>query len=200
MKVLVLTFPNFNLQELSAIVRVLTSNGVEFEVVSTRRPIRNERTGQKVEIHRTLDEVLPDQYDALVCTSGSPTNRKFFWNDSTVKGIVQSFEGKPIAAICASVGVLAPLLEGRTVSCWPVLDLEILLSEAGATIRNSSLTIDNEIVTAATPEMARYWADAVVSVLKGEPVSQFGEYQQPIAKAKRRLLPWEGLEDVDHNQ
>ena len=194
MKALIIPFPTFNSMELLSTIRVLKAREVAFEVYSTELIVTSEDYTKAFKVHGLLEDVRPENYDILLLTSGAPAHRKEFWFSEVLHEIVIAFKDKPIGAICAAVGALAPIVRGYSVSCWPLLPLESILKVNGANVRDSSLTVDRNLVTAQTPQMTTYWAEAVLRIANGETVESLQDYNMGL-RHKRFRLPWESKDD-----
>lgn len=99
-----------------------------------------------------ISEVKADDYDAVVIPGGSsPENLRL---DQGILDFVTQANaaGKPIAAICHGPQILisADLLKGRTVTCYPPLQDDVV--NAGAEFRDEEVIVDGNYVTSRTPK------------------------------------------------
>lgn len=87
----------------------------------------SEKPGHNFELNASFDEIDPMEYDALVVPGGrSP---EYLRLNPRVIQIVHHFaaDGKPIAAICHGIQLLAAarVIEGKTCSCYPACGPEV---------------------------------------------------------------------------
>jgi protease I len=100
----------------------------------------------------SIDEVTPDQFDALVIPGGySPDKIRLS------KGMVEltrsiATSDKPVAAICHAGWMLAEadLVRGKTVTSWPSIQTD--LRNAGADWVNQEVVEDGNIITSRMPD------------------------------------------------
>jgi protease I len=100
----------------------------------------------------SIDEVTPDQFDALVIPGGySPDKIRMS------KGMVEltrqmATTGKPVAAICHAGWMLAEadLLRGKTVTSWPSIQTDLI--NAGANWVNQEVAEDGNLITSRKPD------------------------------------------------
>ncbi|MFN8109404.1 MAG: type 1 glutamine amidotransferase domain-containing protein [Thermoleophilia bacterium] len=114
-------------------------------------------------VDRTLDEVTPDQYDALLLPGGV-ANPDRLRTDPRAVDFVRRFvrDGKPVGAICHAPWMLveAGVLEGRTITSWPSLATDI--ENAGGTRVDREVCTDGNLVSSRSPEDLPAFNDAVV--------------------------------------
>ncbi|WP_334075650.1 MULTISPECIES: type 1 glutamine amidotransferase domain-containing protein [Paenibacillus] len=101
---------------------------------------------------KAISEVNAEDYDAVVIPGGSsPENLRL---DADIQKFVTraNASGKPIAAICHGPQILisAGLLKGRTVTCYPPLQDDVV--NAGAEFRDEEVIVDGNFVTSRTPK------------------------------------------------
>lgn len=106
---------------------------------------------------RTVDEELSDadadDFDALVLPGGVANGDFIRADDDAVQFTKAFFEaGKPVAAICHGLWVLAEagVLKGRKVTSWPSLKTD--LRNAGASWADKTVVTDNGLVTSRKPD------------------------------------------------
>jgi protease I len=87
----------------------------------------SEKRGHNFALNATFDEVLPENYDALVIPGGRAP--EYLRLNPRVLDIVRHFAeaGKPIAAICHGAQILAAagVLKGKAASCYPAVSPEV---------------------------------------------------------------------------
>jgi protease I len=109
--------------------------------------------GQEIPVDATLQQVSPNDFDALLLPGGVMNPDKLRTNPSAVT-FVRSFatSGKPIAAICHGPWMLveAGAVQGRTLTSWPSLQTDI--RNAGATWVDREVVTDQGLVTSRNPQ------------------------------------------------
>jgi protease I len=125
----------------------------------------SEKPGHNFKLNATFDEIDPAGYDALVVPGGRAP--EYLRLNGRVLEIVRHFDetGKPIAAICHGLQLLAAagVLKGRSCTAYPACGPEIEL--AGGEYRSIDVTdahVDRNLVTApAWPAHPRWLAEFV---------------------------------------
>jgi len=134
-----------------------------------------ESRGHDFELTAALDEVDPEEYDALVVPGGrAPEYLRGY--DEVLDATRHFFEAdKPVAALCHGLQILAAadVLEGRTCTAYPALRSEV--ETAGAEWAGS-VTRDGNLVTGQAWPDHPEWLSAFLDVLgtdidHGEPVA-----------------------------
>jgi protease I len=172
MKVLHICSQHFNGNELWTAFSVMKRRGHTVCLTSTGKIIVDEVTGERRRLKRSLDEPQdPHKFDALIFTSGNMQDSEAYWTNKTATGYVKEFnaQGKPIAAICITVPVLAPAVDGKTVTCFPLIRSKEIMRRAGATLSPVSMVRDQNIVTAENQMMTQMWAEEFCNLLEGIP-------------------------------
>lgn len=109
----------------------------------------------------TLDEVVTDDFDALVFVGGGGS--KVYFEDHEAIRIAQEMndKGKVVAAICLAPVILANagLLNGKkaTVAGTEAKTIE----NKGATYTGPGVTVDGNIVTGNAPKASRLFAQSI---------------------------------------
>ena len=103
-------------------------------------------------VERTIHEVTPDDFDALVIPGGhSPGNLR---ENEDVVAFVEAFVGtdKPTAAICHGPQVLvtAGVVSGRNLTGVGGISDEI--TEAGGNFEDTEVLVDGNIITSRVPD------------------------------------------------
>jgi len=128
----------------------------------------SEKRGHDFTLNATFDEIAPAAYDALVIPGGRAP--EYIRLNPRVLEIVRHFAGagKPIAAICHGIQVLAAagVVEGRTCSCYPAVAPD--LERAGgryADIPIDQACVDGVLVTAPAWPAQPVWLKKFLEVL-----------------------------------
>lgn len=113
----------------------------------------------------TLDEVSPEQFDAIILPGGqSPAKLRKI---PKVLEIVKNFAkaGKLIAAICHGPQILvtAGLVQAKTLTSWPQVSWEI--KKAGGKWEDSEVVIDGNLITSQRPDDLPAFTKAVIAAL-----------------------------------
>ena len=141
-----LTSPKMELKDAGAIVHVISPKSGKIKAWDKTN------WGIEVDVDKQLDEVSPDDYDALVLPGGVMNPDKLRQNKEAI-AFVTAFlkEGKPIAAICHGPQMLIEtgLIKGRKLTSFPSLKTD--LKNAGAKWVDEEVVVDNGLVTSRTP-------------------------------------------------
>jgi protease I len=155
-RIAILATKGFEQSELIVPQERLKSEGATVDVVSPRpgkiTGWKETDWGEDVVVDRTLDEVSPDQYDALVLPGGQ-INPDILRLDPNAVKFVRDFyaTGKPLAAICHGPWMLveADIVRGRRVTSWPSLRTDI--TNAGAEWTDEEVVVDQGLITSRKP-------------------------------------------------
>jgi protease I len=142
-----LTEPRRALMEAGATVHVIAPHG------GTIQGMQHDEKGDKVKVDKTLDQVGPAEYDALVLPGGV-ANPDALRIDQRAVNFVRAFvkDKKPIGAICHGPWTLieADAVRGRKVTSWPSLRTD--LRNAGAEWVDQEVVVDRGLVTSRKPD------------------------------------------------
>lgn len=155
-KVAILATDGFEQVELTSPKAALESAGAQTHVVAPEgesiQGWNHHDKGDKISVDYTLDQVNPDDYDALMLPGGPLNPDQLRMNKDAVQ-FVQAFfaASKPVAAICHAPWTLieADTVKGRTVTSWPSLKTD--LKNAGATWVDQEVVVDQGLVTSRNP-------------------------------------------------
>jgi protease I len=124
-----------------------------------------------VQVDRTIEEVSPDDYDALLIPGGVG-NPDQLRGDENVVSFVRSFHeaGKPMAVICHGPWVLVEsgVVRGRRVTSWPTLETDI--RNAGGDWVDDEVVVDGNLVTSRKPDDIPAFNREMVRIFSGERV------------------------------
>jgi protease I len=156
-KVAILTEEGFEQVELTSPKSALKEAGATVDVISPKtgkiKAWDKTNWGIEVDVDKQLDEVSPDDYDALVLPGGVLNPDKLRQNKDAV-AFVSAFldEGKPIAAICHGPQMLIEtgMIKGRKLTSYPSLQTD--LKNAGAHWVDEEVVVDNGLVTSRRPD------------------------------------------------
>lgn len=181
-RVLIVATDGFEEWELFGPRQILQEQGAEVVLASLKRdPIQatiHDDPGKTIRPDLTIDEVNPDDFDALILPGGvrNPDQLRLHGN---VIGLIRRFaeQGKPVAAICHGPWLLveADLVRGRTATSWPSIRTD--LRNAGAKVVDEAVVTDGNIVTSRKPDDVEAFTNAVIALLEDAPEVQ--EIRQP---------------------
>jgi protease I len=168
-KVLMIIAPrNFRDEELREPKAILEKEGFKVVVASTVSGTARGMFGMQVNPDTTVDEISPEDFDAVVVVGGSGS-QTHLWNNSRVQEIVQASHqgGNLVAAICISPVVLAKagLLRGRKATVFRTATTISELKKGGALISDAPVVVDGEIITGEGPEAAREFGHRIAESL-----------------------------------
>jgi protease I len=172
--VAVLATDGFEETELTEPVKALRDAGARVEVISKERePIqafKHHDKSIKVEVDRTLDEVTPDEYDALLLPGGA-LNADALRTEPAAQEFVRRMNqnGKPMAVICHAPWLLVSsgLAKGRTVTSWPTIADD--LRNAGAQWVDRDVVVDRNLVTSRGPKDLPAFNRAMTELMTSNP-------------------------------
>jgi protease I len=172
-KVAVIATHGFEQSELEKPLEALRQAGAEAHVVSLERgEIKGwDKTdwGRPVKVDRTIDEVRPDEYDALVLPGGQ-INPDVLRTKPAVVGFVKAMveAKKPVAAICHAPWLLieAGVVKGRRMTSYESIRTD--LANAGAHVVDEPVVVDQGLVTSRKPDdLPQFCAKLVEEIAEG---------------------------------
>lgn len=172
-RVLIIATDGFEQSELLGPCQRLRDLGAEVILASpARHPIQgmiHQEKGQTIQPDITLEEVAPDDYDALLIPGGV-ANPDTLRQDRRAIAIVKAFAdaGKPVAAICHGPWLLveADIVRNRTVTSWPSVRTD--LANAGAIVVDQPVVRDGNLITSRKPEDIDQFTAAVIEMLESD--------------------------------
>ena len=181
-RVLIVATDGFEEWELFGPREILRKRGAEVVLASlNRNPIQatvHDDAGKTIRPDLTIDEVNPDDFDALILPGGvrNPDQLRLHGN---VIALIRAFakQGKPIGAICHGPWLLveADLLRGRTATSWPSIRTD--LRNAGANVVDQPAVTDGNIVTSRNPDDVEAFTDALIELI--EEIPEVEEIRHP---------------------
>ena len=117
-------------------------------------------------VDRKVGDVAVDDYDGLLLPGGTCNPDRLRMDDQAV-GFVREFvtSGKPVAAICHGPWTLveADVVRGRRLTSFPSVRTD--LGNAGATVVDEEVVIDDNIITSRNPDDLPAFCEAIVREL-----------------------------------
>ena len=179
-KVAILAADMFERVELEEPRKALEDAGADVEVVSIHdgeiKGFDHFEPANTVQVDRTVEEVSPDDYDALL-VPGGVGNPDQLRGDENAVSFVRGFHeaGKPMAVICHGPWVLVEsgVVRGKRVTSWPTLRRTSATPAANGPTRRSSSTATSSRAgsrTTSRPSTARCSESSPASACRPEQV------------------------------
>lgn len=177
-RVAFLATDGFEQVELTQPWEEIKSAGATVELVSLEsgeiQGMNHADKGDKFPVDKTLSEVKPTDYDALVLPGGVHNPDTLRTKTEAVKFVKAFFDqSKPVAAICHGPWTLveADVVKGRTLTSWPSLQTDI--RNAGGTWVDEEVHVDNGLVTSRKPDdLDAFCAKAIEEFSVRQPAQQ----------------------------
>ncbi len=172
-RVLVIATDGFETSELMKPRQALIDAGVQVTLASLKLdPITGESGGEKGESitpDTLVSDVDSEDFDALVLPGGVHNPDTLRMDDTTI-GLIQEFfdDGKTVAAICHAPWLLieADIVDGKRATSWPSLRTD--LENAGATVVDEEVVVDENLITSRNPDDIPAFIDAIKTALTKE--------------------------------
>ena len=174
-KVAILAADMFERVELEEPRKALEAAGADVEVVSIHdgeiKGFDHFDPANTVKVDRTVEEVSPDDYDALM-VPGGVGNPDQLRGDQNAVAFVRGFHdaGKPMAVICHGPWVLVEsgVVRGKRVTSWPTLETDI--RNAGGDWVDEEVVVDGNVVTSRKPDDIPAFNREMLRIFSGERV------------------------------
>jgi protease I len=129
------------------------------------------RGQERVRAERGIDDVRPDEFDALLIPGGySPDHLRA---DARVVAFTRAFfeEERPVLAICHGPQLLmtAGVVKGRRMTAWKTIQDDLRL--AGAEVVDEAVVIDGNLVTSRQPADLDAFCREAIAVLERAPAA-----------------------------
>lgn len=162
---IILAQRDFRDEEYSMPRQALETAGFNVRVASPQGGLCTGTMGLEVEADYSFDEVIADDFDALVVVGGGGS-KKQLWNNKRLHEIINTvFEkGKVVAGICLSTVALAKagVLEGRTATVFETPETLEELRNFGVDYVGGEVVADGKVITASGPSAAEKFAKKIV--------------------------------------
>src|ERR1700736_2061227 len=156
-KVAILVADGFEQVEMTKPRAALDAEGAETKIVSIKsgqiQGMHHADKGDKFNVDIALDDVHPEDFDALMIPGGLMNPDTLRSTPPAVEFARHFFEeGKPVAAICHAPWVLidAGVVRGRTLTSWPAIKTDV--KNAGGNWVDKEVVVDNGLVTSRKPD------------------------------------------------
>lgn len=151
MKALIISADNFEDSELLVPYYRLKEEGIDVDIASMKKGMIKGKHGYEVEANKTLKEIKPEDYDALILPGGKAPEE--VRKEKEAVNIVKDFfkKNKPVSAICHGPQTLitAGLLKGRHATCYKSVAKE--MRDSGAVYEDKEVVVDGNLVTSRQP-------------------------------------------------
>ncbi|QIK77836.1 type 1 glutamine amidotransferase [Sphingomonas piscis] len=149
---------------------ILLGMGAEVKLAAPgRSPIQatvRDDPGRTIRPDLLVADARADEFDALVLPGGVINPDALRTNAAAIE-LIRAFAaaGKPVAAICHGPWLLveADLLRGRRAACWPSIATDV--RNAGATVVDEAVVVDENIVTSRKPDDVPEFTQALAELL-----------------------------------
>lgn len=149
---------------------VLEEKGFDVTTASTISGVATGKLGASVEIDTTLDNINPEDFQALLFAGGP--GAKIFQKDQSVHELIMTFfnEEKLIGAICVAPTIFAysGVLQGKNATVWNSEENQKILEENGCNYIELSVVRDGNIITAEGPSSATEFGEKIVKYFEKE--------------------------------
>jgi protease I len=175
-KIAILATDGFEQVELTTPRDTLRAEGADITIVSVKpgkiQGMNHDQKGDQIAVDATLDQVRPEQFDALILPGGV-ANPDYLRVNKDAVAFVKSFlaAGKPVSAVCHGPWMLieAGGVKGKTVTSWPSLKTD--LRNAGANWVDEQVVRDGMLVTSRKPDdLAAFCRETASMIASATPV------------------------------
>lgn len=166
---MVIASQQFRDEEYAAPRKILESEGAQITVASSSVAPATGMLGMTVTADLLLDQVAPDDYDAVIFVGGMGATE--YWENPTAHRLAQRLvaQGKVTSAICLAPMTLANagLLARKRATMWPS-EAEQFKSK-GVVYTGKAVERDGRVITGSGPEAAEPFGRAILEALATTP-------------------------------
>ena len=159
MRVMIPLANGFEEIEAFTVVDVLRRAKIKVDMVGVIGSVIQSKHGVKVIVDRTLNQINPEDYDAIILPGGSPGYQNL-GRSAKLMEILKTFntQNKLIGAICGAPTILAKegLLDDKRATVYPGFERML------AYPRNGPVVVDGNIITSQGPGTAMDFALKIV--------------------------------------
>lgn len=171
-RIMILATDGFEQSELEVPLKKLKEAGATVDVVSLESGEitgwDEDDWGQAVSVDRTLSDVSPGEYDALVLPGGQ-INPDLLRVEKDAVEFVKAFGSseKPLAAICHAPWLLieAGLVKDRKATSYNSIRTDMI--NAGAHWEDSAVVRDGNLITSRNPKDLDAFCAAIIEAVEG---------------------------------
>jgi protease I len=169
-KIAILATDGVEQVELTEPRKALEGAGARTELISPKpdqiKAWKFKEWGDNLKVDKRVDEVRPQDYDALLLPGGA-MNPDHLRMDSGAVDFVRQFvsTGKPVAAICHGPWTLieAGVVAGKTMTSWPSVKTD--LRNAGANWVDREVVTDGQFITSRKPDDIPAFSHALIEAV-----------------------------------
>jgi protease I len=169
LRIAILATDGFEQSELLEPRKALDEAGADTEIVSLKeghvRAWNHKDWGQEVQVDKTLDNIDPHEYGALLLPGGVMNPDTLRMEPRAVAFVKAFFDANaPVAAICHGPWTIveAGAAKGRNMTSWPSLKTDIINS--GGQWLDQEVVVDKNLVTSRKPADLPAFNRAVVKL------------------------------------
>jgi protease I len=159
----------FEDSELTRPLEAVKEAGAEVVIVSNGKDVITGKNGTEIDVDKSVDEVLADDFDGLLLPGGVHNPDVMRTEVAAVSFVRNFFElHKPVAAICHAPWLLieADVVRGRKLTSWPSLKTDLV--NAGAEWVDEEVVTDDGLVTSRKPDdLDAFCAKAIEEFAEG---------------------------------
>jgi protease I len=170
-KIAILATHGFEQSELEVPRDTLKNAGASVEIVSLApgeiRGWDMKDWGRPVKVDKTLDQVSPEDYDALVLPGGQINPDLLRVEPKALKFIKDIFEAKKVvAAVCHAPWLLIEtgIARGRKMTSYHSIKTDV--ANAGARWENSEVVVDQGLITSRNPGDLKAFSAKIIEEVK----------------------------------
>jgi protease I len=174
-RVAIIAMDGFEEVELTEPKKALEQAGAKVDVISANpgqiQGFKHHDKAGTVKVDRTLEEVGPNDYDALMLPGGALNADEARVHDR-VRNFIREMDraGKPMAVICHAPWELisAGVVEGRKLTSWRTIQDDI--RNAGGEWVNRETVVDQNLLTSRGPQDLPAFIREMVALFERVPV------------------------------
>jgi protease I len=169
LKIAILVTNGFQQIEMTSPRQMLQEAGAIVHIVSPDKEVQGwdcdiPRALEKFSVDVNLSDAIAQNYDALLIPGGYGSPEELRLNKKAI-AFVKGFAHKPIAAICHGPTLLmdANLAKNRMLTSYPPIQQDLI--NAGARWVDSTVVVDEKLITSRTPDDLAEFNKAIFDVL-----------------------------------
>lgn len=148
----------------------LDEAGATLELISLKeghiQAMNHFEPGDEIEVHLSLDQADPADYDGLILPGGLGNPDTLRSNPEALDFVRHFFEeGKVVAAICHAAWILidAGVVQGRTLTSWPNIKSDVI--NAGGHWVDEEVHCENGFISSRKPDDLEAFSKKIIEEL-----------------------------------